>query len=212
MTSGLPPSTPGPHGPHPNQPGPEGAGYGAASTPPAGSAGPAHLTPSEWLARWGAGADLEWDHRCRARWRERALLVDLRRLQVRSLARLAFERALDEGADFAGLMLSAIDRSIEDLLRHQEQDAWQAAPQDLSSDLQRLLVREFGLHGPQVHAALCSFNACDAAAREAFFDCCLEGRTPAQHAALRGVRPDAAEQSLGRALAALGGGGGETRG
>lgn len=206
MTSGLPPSpsAPGPHGSGPNEPRSNAAGSGEASSSPGASSGAPRRSPSAWLAQWGAGAELEWGHRCRARWRERALLVDLRRLQVRSLARLAFERALDEGADFAALMLASIDRSIEDLLRNQEQDAWQGAPQDPSSDLQRLLAREFGLRGPRIHAALCAFNACDAAAREAFFDCCLEGATPAQHAARRGLRPVAAEEALRRAFAALG--------
>lgn len=210
MTSGLPPSpsAPGPHGPGPNDPDARPRGASAAI----GHAVSGRSSPSDWLARFGAGVELEWADRCRARWRERALLVDLARLEVRSLARLAFERAIDEGADLAALMSASIDRSIEDLLRRQEQDAWLGAPQDPSSDLQRLLSREFGLQGPQVHAALCAFNACDAPAREAFFACCLDGATPAQHAARLGVLPALAEEALRRAFAALGASGGKTNG
>lgn len=185
--------------------------------PPSGNRPPeryhhAPRTAADWLALWRTGEALAWHDRCQERWIQRAILVDLPSLEVRSLARLAFERALDESTDLSALMLVAIDRSIDDMQRSQEHAAWSRAPQDPDSPLQRYLVDYVGVPGAQVYQAVCDFNACPAQARAAFFACCLGGQTLDAHAAQSGVPVERVEQMLGATLEALGVGEGGNHG
>lgn len=185
--------------------------------PPSGNRPPdrfqhAPRSAAEWLAHWRTGEALAWHDRCQERWIQRAILVDLHSLEVRSLARLAFERALDDNTDLSSLMTVAIDRSIDDLQRSQEHATWSRAPQDPASPLQRYLVDYVGVPAAHVYRAVCAFNACTVPARAAFFACCLGGQTLEAHAAQSGVPVERIEQLLGVTLEALGVGEGGNHG
>jgi hypothetical protein len=155
------------------------------------------------LAELLDGSRLELAQRCRERWRERAYLVDPHHLEVRSLARLAFELASRPGSRPGDLCQLAIDLAVDDLVRLQVAREWSGAANGDEDGVEQHLVEELGVAPRRALAALRAFNACDDAARTAYFDCCLEGLSLDAHAVRRGVERDAASDSLQRALGAI---------
>lgn len=163
----------------------------------------AHLAPSAWLSVLGDGGQLELARRCQERWRERALLVDPAHLEVRSLARLAFELAARPGAQPGELCLLAIDLAVDDLVRLQGARAWAGGARPEHGEAERHLVEQLGIDPRTAATRVRAFNSCDAAARTAYFDCCIDGASIEEHAARRGVERDEARDALRRALGAI---------
>jgi hypothetical protein len=161
------------------------------------------LAPSAWLSVLGDGSRLELAQRCRERWRARAYLVDPGHLEARSLARLAFELAARPGTSPGELCRLAIDLAVDDLVRLQGSRAWVGGASEEPSEVERHLVDELGVDPRLAPARLCAFNACDEAARAAYFDCCIEGASLDEHAARSGAGLDEARDALRRALRAI---------
>lgn len=161
------------------------------------------LAPSAWLSVLGDGSRLELAQRCRERWRARAYLVEPAQLEARSLARLAFELAVRPGTEPGELCSEAIDLAVDDLVRMQGARAWMGGAGADRGELERHLVDELGVEPRSVLARLCAFNACDEAARVAYFACCIEGASIDEHAARRGVARDEVREALRRALGTI---------
>jgi len=155
------------------------------------------------LSVLGDGSRLELAQRCRERWRARAYLVEPAHLEARSLARLAFELAVRPGTEPGELCSEAIDLAVDDLVRMQGARAWLGEAGADRGELERHLVDELGVEPRSVLARLCAFNACDEAARVAYFACCIEGASIDEHAARRGVARDEVREALRRALGTI---------
>ena len=97
--------------------GPDGPGEGPRKAPPLGgqTPGPGSRSVLERIAR---GDPLRMAERCRERLRQRALLISLRRLVARSLARTAAAaRRKPAAVPIDAWLAERIDEAVEDLLR-----------------------------------------------------------------------------------------------
>lgn len=129
--------------------------------------------PTERVRRLSFGDPLRLQERCAARLRERALFLNLERLRLRTVARIALGGPCASDSAGGETWLEArIDEAVDDLVRKPRQISEQRAnPRREEDAAESPFGPEHVLHG--LSAAW--FNALDDEARRAFFAVFIDG-------------------------------------
>lgn len=146
--------------------------------------------PAERLRRLlRAEGEFELGPRCAERLRERALLIDSERLELRALACLAYGNAAESQARDRDRVREGIDRAIAELLLEDARDdALGLVPQESPDSPFAFLSTGFGVEEALALSAAVRFNGLPDRERRAFFELVLEERS-VEECLARGLGP-----------------------
>ena len=185
----------------------EPAGGGRADRKPSypGSELLSGASPQEVLDRILEGDPLGVQERCGQRVQERALLIDLNRLFLRSLARIAHAAPDYAGNPSLAAWLSGrIDRSIEELVAEDyEEERRGIAPQEPWDPRYALVSEALGIDMVQARRVCIAFNDLPDEVRLACFAVLIEGKTINRYVAEGHGPPERVKELLQRGAQAL---------
>jgi hypothetical protein len=158
----------------------------------------------EILGRIVEGDPFGMEERCVNRIRHHAMLLPVRRLALRSLARTATRAGRYQGVPcLADWLNESIDRSIQDLLQEEREEERNAMPVDAQDPRFTFLEDTLGLPVAQARKACIVFNDLPLEVRRSFQACIVDGKTINRYTAEGNGPPDKVESELRRALTAL---------
>ncbi len=163
-------------------------------------------SPHEVLARLVDGDPLELDARCRARLRERALLLCVRRLHLRSVARIAHAAKRYRGElpvdEWIG---GRIDYSIGELIDEDREDERSGVPPSRLGDARYAFLSEtLGVEPGLARRACVGFNSLADDVRSTYFAIVVDRKTIRRYVAEGHGPPDRVRSQLSLALRTLG--------
>ncbi len=163
-------------------------------------------SPSVVLARLIDGDPLEIEARCKARITEHALLLALRRVHLRAVARVAHRAPRYRGTP--GLdewMNMRIDEAIHDLVEEDAEEELSGLPPSEPWDPRYAFVSEaLGMEPALARRACFAFNRLPHEVRRTYFAIAIEGKTIHRYVAEGNGPPNKVIEDLNRALRALG--------
>jgi hypothetical protein len=160
----------------------------------------------EVLARLMDGDPLEIDARCRERILSRALMLALRRVYLRAVARIAHQGPRYRGVPELDVWLAArIDEALDDLLAEDREEELSGVPPTSPWDPRFAFISEtLGIEPALARRACLSFNVLPDEVRHAYFSIAVEGKSLHRYVAEGNGPPSRVREHLNQALAALG--------
>jgi len=163
-------------------------------------------SPREVLARLVEGDPLRLRERCAQRVRSQALLLDVQRLQLRTVAHVARHAGTYRGTPPLDVWIAErVRKALTELLDEDEARRSLRDIPELPSDQRLLAVANvLGIEPEVLARGLSVFNRAPSDVRSAFCEMVLDGVSPAEWSAANGFSVERAKAAVRRALWILG--------